>query len=603
MPVDARAEYQQRFAARQQRAAELARAERRIGTWRLVLFVLAGVAGWLAFGAAVLDPLWIALPVAGFVVLVVYHGGVIAARQRADRAVCHYARGLARVEDRWAGSGEPGTRFADPGHPYSSDLDVFGRGSLFELLCTARTRAGEDTLASWLLAPAPAAEVGARQAALDELRSCFDLREHLAVLADEVGATLHAELLAAWAAAPVRVRTALRIAAAGAVLFTLVTLASWRLGVVGPWLFAAALALQGALGLSLRRRVNATIRAVEAPAHDLGLLAGLLGRIEREPVRAPKLVALRAALDSAGVAPSRRIAQLERLVNLLDARRNQLFAPVAPLLLWGTQCALAIDAWRAVSGPAVMRWLAAVGEFEALCALSSYAAEHPDDPFAELADTGPLFDGEGLGHPLLPDARCVRNDVRLASDCAVLVVSGSNMSGKSTLLRTVGVNAVLAQTGAPVRARRLRLSALTVGTSMRIQDSLQDGTSRFYAEIQRLRRLLDLASAGAASNAGRGGAPLLFLLDEVLHGTNSHDRRLGAEAVVRSLIARGAIGLITTHDLSLADIADALAPRAANVHFEDHLENGTMVFDYHMRPGVVRKSNALELMRAVGLEV
>ena len=155
-------------------------------------------------------------------------------------------------------------------------------------------------------------------------------------------------------------------------------------------------------------------------------------------------------------------------------------------------------------------------------------------------------------------------------------------------------SAVLAQAGAPVCAARLRLSPLAVGTSMRIADSLQAGTSRFYAEIQRLRQLVDRA---------QGPRPLLFLLDEILHGTNSHDRRLGAEAVVRGLVARGAVGLITTHDLSLAAIVDGLAPRAANVHFEDHLENGRMTFDYRMRAGVVRKSNALELMRAVGLEV
>jgi DNA mismatch repair ATPase MutS len=172
------------------------------------------------------------------------------------------------------------------------------------------------------------------------------------------------------------------------------------------------------------------------------------------------------------------------------------------------------------------------------------------------------------------------------------VVSGSNMSGKSTLLRTIGTNTVLAQTGAPVRAKRLRLSPLSVGTSMRIHDSLQAGTSRFYAEITRLRQLVDLA---------RGPSPLLFLLDEILHGTNSHDRRIGAETIVRGLVERGAVGLVTTHDLSLAQIADALAPRVANVHFEDHLEDGRMTFDYRMRPGVVRKSNALELMRAVGL--
>jgi DNA mismatch repair ATPase MutS len=182
----------------------------------------------------------------------------------------------------------------------------------------------------------------------------------------------------------------------------------------------------------------------------------------------------------------------------------------------------------------------------------------------------------------------------LNEDLRLLVVSGSNMSGKSTLLRTVGVNAVLALAGAPVRARHLRISPLVVGATLRIQDSLQAGRSRFFAEITRVRQLVDLA---------RGPIPLLFLLDEIFGGTNSHDRRLGAEAVVRSLVNYGAIGLVTTHDLALTHIVDLLAPRAANVHFEDHFENGNITFDYRMRPDVVQKSNALALMRAVGLEV
>ena len=274
--------------------------------------------------------------------------------------------------------------------------------------------------------------------------------------------------------------------------------------------------------------------------------------------------------------------------------RGCLLSTLYSLLLWSTQFAIAIENWRRISGPAVGRWLAAVGEFEALCALSGYGYEHPADPFPELVEQGICFEGEGLGHPLLPVDLCVRNDVRLGGELRVLLVSGSNMSGKSTLLRTVGTNAVLAFAGAPVRAAGLRLSPLSVGASIRIVDSLQDGSSRFYAEITRLRQLVDMT---------KGAFPLLFLLDELLHGTNSHDRRIGAEAVVRGLVDRGAVGLFTTHDLALAEIAEALGPRAANVHFQDHLEDGKIVFDYVMRPGIVRKSNALELMRSVGLEV
>ncbi len=319
-----------------------------------------------------------------------------------------------------------------------------------------------------------------------------------------------------------------------------------------------------------------------------------MSRLERERFSSPRLVELRAALDVDGQTPSQQIARLNRLIDLLDARRNMMFAPFAVLLLWPLQLSFAIERWRQNSGPAVARWLAAVGELEALGALASYSYEHPANPFPELVAEGPGFEGEGLGHPLIPESQSVRTDINFGDELRVLIVSGSNMSGKSTLLRTLGTNTVLALAGAPVCARRLRLSPLQVGASIRIQDSLQAGASRFYAEITRLRQIVELTE---------GSLPVLFLLDEILHGTNSHDRRIGAEGVVRGLVERGAIGLVTTHDLALAHIAEVLSPRAANVHFEDHLENGKMTFDYLLRPGIIQRSNALELMRSVGLEV
>ncbi len=285
---------------------------------------------------------------------------------------------------------------------------------------------------------------------------------------------------------------------------------------------------------------------------------------------------------------------MTRLIELLDSRDNWLLRLAGPPLLYSTQLAFAIEAWRAESGPDVRRWIEAMGEFEALSAFAGYAYERPLDPFPEFSVGEVCFEAEGLGHPLLPETRCVRNNLRFGDGLRLLVVSGSNMSGKSTLLRSAGVSAVMAMAGAPVRARRLLLSPLTVGASIRTNDSLQDGTSRFYAEITRLRKLIDLAA---------GPRPLLFLIDEMLNGTNSHDRRIGAEAVVRGLIERGAIGLVTTHDLALTEISTAMGPRAANVHFEDHLEAGRITFDYIMQPGVVTKSNALELMRSVGLDL
>jgi DNA mismatch repair ATPase MutS len=268
---------------------------------------------------------------------------------------------------------------------------------------------------------------------------------------------------------------------------------------------------------------------------------------------------------------------------------------LAQILASRPQLAMLFNCWRQTSGPTLGRWLVALGEIEALCALAAYSYECPDDPFPEVLDAGAVFEAKALGHPLLPQARCVRNDLSLADGGQrVLIISGSNMAGKSTLLRAAGVNAVLALAGAPVRANQLRLAPLAIGATLRIQDSLLAGRSRFYAEVLRVRRLLEMA---------RGAPPLLFLLDELFQGTNSADRRMGAEAILRQLVDAGAIGLVTTHDLTLTEIGDRLGGRAANVHFEDRFDNGEFTFDYQMKPGVVRHTNGLALMRAVGIEV
>jgi hypothetical protein len=530
-----------------------------------------------------------------FLCLLAAHDRVIRFRRRSDRAASFYAQGLARLEDRWAGTGNTRHRDEESPHPYAEDLDLFGRGSLFELLCTARTPAGQEMLASWLLAPAAPAEVRERQAAVDELRDRLDLREDLCLLGDDVRSQLDPAALVEWGAtAGDPIGPVPRVVAAAATGLSLAAIAAAIFTGSGLVPLGFTLALQCVVAGALRARVQRGIRKAGAATRDLSLLAELLERLEAEPAHCPRLAKLRETLGSEGLPPSRRIAQLRRIADLLDARRNQFFVPIGALLLWGTHFGLAVENWRAHHGPALGRWIDAAAEIEALTSLAGYAYEHPDDPFPEIVDGGALFSGCNLGHPLLPAAECVRNDVELGTDQQALMVSGSNMSGKSTLMRTVGVNAVLALAGAPVRASSLRLSPLAIGASMHVVDSLQEGTSHFYAEIKRIRKIMDLTD---------GPAPVLFLLDEVLHGTNSHDRRIGAEAVLRGLIERGAIGLITTHDLALARLADELSPAVENVHFQDRLEDGRMRFDYRLWPGVVTRSNALELMRAVGLEV
>jgi DNA mismatch repair ATPase MutS len=238
--------------------------------------------------------------------------------------------------------------------------------------------------------------------------------------------------------------------------------------------------------------------------------------------------------------------------------------------------------------------LKGVGEIEALLSLSGYSYEHPADPFPEFLEGPPCFNAEQLGHPLIPAAKCVRNDLGVCDETKVLLISGSNMSGKSTLMRAVGINTVLAMAGAPVRAQNLQLTPLQIGASILINDSLQEGSSRFYAEITRLRHICDLAEKHP---------PVLFLLDELLQGTNSKDRLIGAEGIVRALLASGAIGLISTHDLALTNIGQEQDHRLRNVHLQDEIQEGQMTFDFKLHDGVVTKSNGIELMRLIGLKI
>jgi hypothetical protein len=367
----------------------------------------------------------------------------------------------------------------------------------------------------------------------------------------------------------------------------------WATG-LGPAPFAVALAAAAVLRRAIHRPLGRVLGGLDRPSAELSVLSSLLERLEREPFQHPRLRALRERLCAGEAPASRRIAKLTRVVFRLEWSRNQLFAPFAFLLQWTALHAVAIERWRATCGRAVGDWLDAVAELEALCSLAGYSHARPEQPFPEIVERLPgapaFLLAEGLRHPLLPGA--VPNDVRLgAGGPGALLVSGSNMSGKSTYLRTVGVAVVLAQAGAPVAAVRCRLTPLMPGATLRIQDSLQAGRSRFYAEITRLRALQDLAA---------GPHALFFLLDEILHGTNSRDRRVGAGALLAGFLGSGALGLVTTHDLALTELEQG---SIANAHFEDQVVDGRIAFDFRLRPGVSTHSNALGLMRAVGLRV
>ncbi len=581
-------------------SAALSEGERRhlvVSNLRLVVFASACGVAWLATFGNRISVAWLYLPAAAFLALLVAHARILNRNERAERARRLYERGMRRLTGRWMGEGADGARLVSE-HPFARDLDLVGPGSLFQFLNTARTEAGEAALADWLAGPADPAEIRSRQQAVAELTPLVDLREDLAVLAAEahVGRT---SALTEWAAAdPAGLPAAARWVLGASATITASLLATAFSGLVSSAIGAVTLGwllVQAAIVAGWRRQIATVLHRLDMPVHDLGRVTELLVRLEREPFESPKLAALHAALVADGEPPSRLIATLQRYVSALDSTHNLLFAPFAAVLLVRSQAAAAIDRWHAAHGRSLSIWLRAVGELEALASFATYAYEHPGDPFPDVRSDGPVFDARALAHPLIVEGSAVTNDVSLGGAAPqVLVVSGSNMSGKSTLLRAVGVNVTLALAGAPVRARSLALSPLALGATLKVDDSLQEGHSRFYAEILRIRDIVARA---------RGAMPLLFLLDEILHGTNSHDRRIGAEAIVRSLVQAGAIGLVTTHDLALTEFVGQLDGRAANVHFEDRIEDGRMVFDYTMRPGVVERSNALALMRAVGLDV
>jgi hypothetical protein len=586
-----KAEYESRTAEWARRAQDHERAHRRMGYYRFLfaigLVALAVVIGQTRAGLG----LAITLLIFGVFLTGLWHDRILKARDRARRATVFYQAGLDRLDGTWVQKTD-GAEFLEPHHPFASDLDLFGAGSLFALLNTAQTQSGRATLAAWLLAPAAPDEIRARQEAVDELRPKLDLRERLGLIAAEEKSWIRTEALMAWAGQPRVLKSNLiRIAA---FLLPLASVALFLLGQTA--MLVVALAGQFALDRWCRRSVRQVIRDAGVAPRELERLAEILGCLEKEPFKSDRLRRMESDGQCDGFTASQAIQRLGKLYSWLESASNLLFVAFCKFFLWETQFAFAIESWRAQFGPKVEIWLRRLAEFEALSSLAGYAYEHSADPFPELLSTteAARIETEGLGHPLLPESRSVRNDLALGPQNRLIMISGSNMSGKSTFLRAIGVNLVLASAGAPVRAREFRMTPLRIGASIRTMDSLQEGISRFYAEIQRLAAIVKLAGEGSR---------LVFLLDEILSGTNSHDRRIGAACVALSLVQRGAIGLMTTHDLALTRIVEEIDPPGQNFHFEDQLHEGKMSFDYHLRPGIVEKSNALELMRSVGLDV
>jgi hypothetical protein len=593
-------EYALRQRDREATAAARERTHVHLGNAKVAIFIAAVIYGAYALSGDP-SPIIFGIGAVVFIALSVWHEMVMRALARAHAAVSYYGDGAARIEDRWMRETPSGERFRDRNHPYADDLDVFGPASLFQLLSSCRTPMGEERLAGWLLRSSPIREVRERQARVEALRTRIDLRERIAVVNAGRKRSMHADRLIAWAEARTSLPPIRMLILALAFGFAAL-LALYLNG--GPGIYVAVVTAINIVVLAwLFKRCDAVAEQLSSATESaaLDLFANVIQEIERESFDDPALAALARRFTGEGVPASRGIARLARISDWADSRHNAFLKLSEIPLLFTPQLAYAAESWRRRYGSHLRDWVDAIGEMEALLSIAGFAYEHPAYPFAEISENPQDgFAATEIAHPLLP-ASAVSNSLVLShnrgaksQDPQVLLVSGSNMSGKSTLMRTAGINALLALAGAPVRAERLRLTPLQIGTCLRHTDSLQEHRSGFYTEALRIRSICDLLD---------GPLPVLFLFDELLSGTNSKDRRIAAEGVVRTMLARGAIGMVTTHDLSLTEIAAIFPGQVTNVHLQDKVENGQMSFDYKLRDGVITHSNALELMRMIGLDV
>ncbi len=594
-------EYSRRLAFQETTSRALHQRHIWMGNARVVVFAAIIVLCWTIGKSGKPSPGWLILAVLAFIALTLLHRRILRARGFAERAIALYKRGLERIEDRWNGSGDTGEQFSNPDHLYADDLDIFGQGSLFQLLCTARSHMGKQRLADWLLTQAGAAEIHERQLAINELRNRLDFREGISLAGATDAINADSDKLKRWAGmkpefnSPLWPPLAVALPALSLAALAYAITGLMRRGDAFWTPFLLTLVANTVVLYIIRHRLEQLFLGLDRACAGLGSLAALLKKIEHAEFSTLQLQVLRGRLVGGGVTASAAVARLNTLCDLEESRHNMYVRALEFPLLYSLHLALALQRWRNSYAALIPVWLDVTGEFEALTSLATYAYEHPDDPFAELSsgDEAPCLHAEALGHPLLPAKTCVTNDVTVGGERQVLLVSGSNMSGKSTLLRAVGVNAVLAMMGAPVRARKFSISPGAIGASMRISDSLQKGVSHFYAEITRIRNVVELTRRG----------PLLFLFDEILQGTNSQDRKIGAHGIMHTLLRNGAIGLVTTHDLALTSLDVEFPHKIANVHFQEKLESGTLSFDYRLREGVVTTSNGLELMKSIGLEV
>jgi len=594
---------EQRFSAEAERHAARSRTVSNLRGLAFAVFIVSLLLSVFGKTSALAGPISLA-GLAAFLLLVVRHSRVLADEDLARRFARVNKDALARTTGRFSELSENGARFVDAAHPYSSDLDVFGPNSLFQRVSVAHTRVGQEKLSGFFGHTSPPSVVRERQVAVRALAPLLDLRQRIEALAlgivDPTGSKRkeppNPEPLLLWAEEKPQLKHWPHVVWAARILpfFTIGGMVLWS-SFGRSWLFFTIPAVLSLLTLSLANAI--TLRVFHAVSETQGAFlryGTLLGELESLNVDAPLIRAAQSRLNQSGKKPSEEMRRFERVVGFFELKHNGMIYPVVNLfLLWDVHCVLALEAWQERAGRFVREWLDVVGEAEALSSLAGLAHDEPDFCFPEFSDS-PCFIAEELGHVLIDGQVRVTNSISLPEAGTALLVTGSNMSGKSTLLRSMGLANVLGFAGGPVCAKKLVLAEFALITSIRISDSLASGVSHFYAELNKLKAVVDGTS---------GSKPVFFLLDEILHGTNSLERQIGARWVIARLIQGGALGAVSTHDMGLAQLEPALMSRVTLIHFRESVKNNEMSFDYKAHPGPVQAGNALRLMRRIGLEV
>ncbi|MEO7042036.1 MAG: hypothetical protein ABI035_07240 [Gemmatimonadaceae bacterium] len=585
---------------------------RRFANLRLLAFILLAASVWWAAqsgsSSRILPVLATAAALAGFAALVSFSSRAHASALRLERLINIKEQGIHRVHRDWSDLEQRPWPSVPVSHPYATDLDIFGKASLAQLFPPLSMAPGRTTLAGWLLAPAVPAELTLRQQAVEELKDRIELRDELLLHTERIN--ISAERLIAFGEWSGKIDdeiggTGMAVLSVVIPLTALFLAVAQGLGLVSQAYWLIPIMIGGLLTMQFRKRLRVALSEVQGQRNVLRGYANVASLMSDETLHSPLLMTLRARLGSGAASAERRMRALERLADNTDVRLSpMLHFIVQGLTLWDFHVVRMLNRWKRTGGNNVDEWMTAIGVFESLCALATLAHDNPDWVFPIIGATSAAqVEAVLLGHPLLDAKNRVANDVTVGPPGTLVLITGSNMAGKSTLLRAIGLNAVLAQCGSVVCATRMSLPSVSLYTSMRVQDSLERGVSYFMAELERLKLVVDAANEVHAD----GSTTMLFLLDEILHGTNSAERTIAARHVLTRLIELGAIGAVTTHDLALADTPD-FAGIAKHVHFQEEFSRAadgtpTMRFDYRLRPGKAESSNALKLLELVGLGV